>query len=506
MGFAHRRTSPREIPSEVVRWWAKAHPTTVHATDRWVAGHHGARHSSLSALSAASQRSSPSRRPTASSRGTKTSRPTAAAVSDAASTAPARGVLRVADERAAFERHGVAQPLDGGVQRLGRPDQPAGQRQRRPFQATDPQREPGGQDAERRGEVQPGVMLRRHERPQPAGREDEAPQPGRPQESRDRRRFGRRPGRFVPAVAAVPVHRNPPAMLRRLLATFTTPRPPIVAAEAADGLSPQAAGQPDARRDGAPRLVIDTNVFVGAVAAPGSASGRLLAAVGEGRATLLVSPAVFREYRHVLDRAVRTDAGRSLVRGWIGRAEAVAAGHGERLVADDPDDDMFAALAIVGRADALVTQRPPPARVGRRHPRAGPAAVGVARAARGTPDAVTPSRRRWAPGAESLGRTLLRGRSKRDRGAGVSPALGADAPPGPSLRLGVQARRPHHDRLLNQRSYSLVVGHSAPAAPSGRLPAASGDGGNRPRPRTATIAYRWQRSVAYAVDDIDRRA
>lgn len=104
-----------------------------------------------------------------------------------------------------------------------------------------------------------------------------------------------------------------------------------------------------------PRLVIDTNIFIAAVRAPDSASRQLLDAIGQGRATLLVSKPVFQEYRHILSKAVGTGERQRLIREWIGHAEAIEATRGARVVTDDPDDDKFVELAQQGRATAIIT-------------------------------------------------------------------------------------------------------------------------------------------------------
>jgi predicted nucleic acid-binding protein len=103
------------------------------------------------------------------------------------------------------------------------------------------------------------------------------------------------------------------------------------------------------------RLVLDTNVFVAAAYQPDSSSRRLLDAVAEGRATLLVSPPVFGEYRKVLPRAIRSPDAERRVRDWIAKAEPVEAGRGARVVPGDADDDKFVSLALAGKADAIVS-------------------------------------------------------------------------------------------------------------------------------------------------------
>lgn len=101
--------------------------------------------------------------------------------------------------------------------------------------------------------------------------------------------------------------------------------------------------------------MLDTNVFVAAAYKPESSSRRLLDAVGAGRATLLVSPAVFGEYRKVLPKAVKSTDAERQIREWLAGAEAVDAGRGRRVVRDDASDDKFVALAVAGRADAIVS-------------------------------------------------------------------------------------------------------------------------------------------------------
>jgi putative PIN family toxin of toxin-antitoxin system len=112
---------------------------------------------------------------------------------------------------------------------------------------------------------------------------------------------------------------------------------------------------PEIERGPGVRIVVDTNVLIAAVRTPDSSSRRLLDAVAEGRATLLVSPPVFEEYRRILPRAVRSDERERILRAWIARGEPVNAGRGERAVPDDADDDKFVELARAGKADAIVS-------------------------------------------------------------------------------------------------------------------------------------------------------
>ncbi len=81
----------------------------------------------------------------------------------------------------------------------------------------------------------------------------------------------------------------------------------------------------------------------------------MLDAIEGGRATLLVSPPVFREYRHILPKAVQSHEREQIIRQWLSRAEPVEAERGPRVVPDDPDDDKFVTLALQGQADAIVS-------------------------------------------------------------------------------------------------------------------------------------------------------
>ena len=107
------------------------------------------------------------------------------------------------------------------------------------------------------------------------------------------------------------------------------------------------------------RLILDTNLLVGAAYAPRSASGRLLAAAAAGTVRLIVSPAAFAEYRFVVPRAVRRPGGVGRVLAALRRAEpavpTAAQNAAARGVSEDPDDDLFLALAAAARPAALLS-------------------------------------------------------------------------------------------------------------------------------------------------------
>jgi hypothetical protein len=112
------------------------------------------------------------------------------------------------------------------------------------------------------------------------------------------------------------------------------------------------------------RLVIDTGVVAEAAREPASDSRLLLEAVAEGRTTMLISAAIFVEYRDRLPAAVRSPNDEQLVRSWIGRAEAVSHDGGPPGTSVD---DEFISLAGLDLVDALVTNDESRFALARRH-------------------------------------------------------------------------------------------------------------------------------------------
>jgi putative PIN family toxin of toxin-antitoxin system len=104
-----------------------------------------------------------------------------------------------------------------------------------------------------------------------------------------------------------------------------------------------------------PRVVLDTNVLVAAAYAPASASRRIVDACLEGDIVAVASPAVKREYEHILARAVRTEDYQQRLAALLERLELVTPSETPRLVQEDPEDDKFLAAAIAGHAGWLVT-------------------------------------------------------------------------------------------------------------------------------------------------------
>ena len=110
------------------------------------------------------------------------------------------------------------------------------------------------------------------------------------------------------------------------------------------------------------RLVLDTNVLLSALLSTVGASRVLLLAVEARVITPLVSVATVIEYEAVLKRAEHLQAARldaedvdRFLDAIIAHADHVTPHFRMRPLVRDADDDMFAELAINGRADALVS-------------------------------------------------------------------------------------------------------------------------------------------------------
>jgi predicted nucleic acid-binding protein len=101
--------------------------------------------------------------------------------------------------------------------------------------------------------------------------------------------------------------------------------------------------------------VLDTNVLVGAAYDAGSASRRIVDACLRGQLVAVASPALKREYAHILPRAVRTPEYRQALQRFEETLLVVAPADVPRVVPDDPEDDKLVAAALVAGAHALVT-------------------------------------------------------------------------------------------------------------------------------------------------------
>ena len=110
------------------------------------------------------------------------------------------------------------------------------------------------------------------------------------------------------------------------------------------------------------RIVIDTSVLVAALRSGEGASNYLLRAVAERRVIALVSTALFLEYEAVLRRpehqiahGLDFDALELTLSHLAALCEPVELNFAWRPQLSDPDDEFVLAVAVNGRADAIVT-------------------------------------------------------------------------------------------------------------------------------------------------------
>ena len=110
------------------------------------------------------------------------------------------------------------------------------------------------------------------------------------------------------------------------------------------------------------RLVLDTDVLLSGLRSTIGASRVLLLAVEVGVVTPLVSGATVIEYEAVLKRADHLQAARlnaqevdRFLDDFMAHADHITPHFRTRPAVRDPDDEMFAELAINGQADALVS-------------------------------------------------------------------------------------------------------------------------------------------------------
>jgi putative PIN family toxin of toxin-antitoxin system len=111
------------------------------------------------------------------------------------------------------------------------------------------------------------------------------------------------------------------------------------------------------------RLVLDTDVFIAALAGPGGSARSVLRACLAGEARPLIGEALFCEYESVLDRPAlwrrsRLDSAerRALLEDFLSVAEWVEVYFGWRPNLPDESDNHLFELAVAGAAGAIVTR------------------------------------------------------------------------------------------------------------------------------------------------------
>jgi putative PIN family toxin of toxin-antitoxin system len=110
------------------------------------------------------------------------------------------------------------------------------------------------------------------------------------------------------------------------------------------------------------RVVMDTNVFVSALISEFGPPARVLDLWRTGAIELLISLDVLTEYRRVLaypkirKRIRYTDDQIEYVLAELAlQATSIEPAEATAIVASDPDDDIFIALALAGEADYIVS-------------------------------------------------------------------------------------------------------------------------------------------------------
>ena len=108
------------------------------------------------------------------------------------------------------------------------------------------------------------------------------------------------------------------------------------------------------------RAVVDTNVYVTALLSRTGSPARIIRALGEGLFDAIVCPRLLDELRGVLGRPkiaerVDTAVADDFV-AWLERIAITVPDPGTVLaISPDPEDDYLIALALIGRAEVIVS-------------------------------------------------------------------------------------------------------------------------------------------------------
>lgn len=104
------------------------------------------------------------------------------------------------------------------------------------------------------------------------------------------------------------------------------------------------------------RIVIDTNIMVGAIMKPTGASNKILHMWIQGRLTLLVTERILDEYRTILSQKwLKPDRVSELNRQLGEFAEVVDPKERVYEIKDDPSDNRFLECAAEGEADYVIS-------------------------------------------------------------------------------------------------------------------------------------------------------
>ena len=104
------------------------------------------------------------------------------------------------------------------------------------------------------------------------------------------------------------------------------------------------------------RIVVDTNIMVGAIMKPTGASNRILNMWIQGRLTLLVTERILDEYRTILSQKwLKPDRVSELNRQMSEFAEVVDPKERVHEIKEDPSDNRFLECAAEGDADYIIS-------------------------------------------------------------------------------------------------------------------------------------------------------
>ena len=106
------------------------------------------------------------------------------------------------------------------------------------------------------------------------------------------------------------------------------------------------------------RIVLDTNVLVSGLLNPNGAPGRIVDLIIAGQVQVLYDDRILGEYREVLSRpqlAIDPSSAQALIDYLRLSGEYVLALPLPETTLPDPNDVMFAEVAVSGKADAVVT-------------------------------------------------------------------------------------------------------------------------------------------------------
>ena len=103
------------------------------------------------------------------------------------------------------------------------------------------------------------------------------------------------------------------------------------------------------------RIVVDTNIMVGAIMKPAGASNKILDMWTQGSLTLLVTERILDEYRTILSQKWLPDRVSDLNRHMTEFAEVVDPKERVYEIKEDPSDNRFLECAAEGEADYIIS-------------------------------------------------------------------------------------------------------------------------------------------------------